>query len=207
MNFNEKNLEKWIKIDLPNGKHLYAREHKEQALGEKESHVKSGLIRLNRKRILGRTSFILVDSKYDFECFIEFDLCDESARLVERKKETDLEIEEIDELKRFSKHFREHPGLALFTHKEKRGNGIAKELLYYGLLYLKKKGIDIVDIGSAANEDAKKFYRNNGAILCENSDFPKEFTNLEERIEELRQKLGMKNQMPISFEDDDSCER
>ena len=54
MNFNEKNLETWVKVDLPNGKHLYVKEHKEQAVDEKESHVKSGKIKILRESIRGK---------------------------------------------------------------------------------------------------------------------------------------------------------
>ena len=206
MNFNEKNLETWVKVDLPNGKHLYVKEHKEQAVDEKESHVKSGKIKIHKKRVLGRSSFILVDSQNDFEGFVEFVLCDDSARLIERAGETDLDVEVYEEFNGFKRHFSANPGLALFTNKEKRGKGIGKELLYYGFLYLKKKGIDVVDIGSASNERTKKFYRDNGATFYEDSDFPKEFTNLEERIEELKNKLGINSQMNVMFSKDESLD-
>lgn len=207
MKFNEQYLDSWVKVDLSNGKCLYVKEHKEQNLGEKESHRKSGKIRVHRKRVLGRSSFILVDSQNDFEGFIEFELCDDSARLVERKAETDLDIEANELLKRYKEHFRNNQGLALFTNKQKRGKGIGKELLYYGFLYLKSKGIDTVEIGSAFNERTKKFYRDNGAICHENSDFPKEFNNLSKRIEELRKKIEINNQMSISFFENDDLNR
>ena len=207
MNFNEDNLDAWVKIDLPNGKHLYVREHKEQFLGKKESHVQSGKIKIHKKRVLGRSSFILVDSENDFEGFVEFVLCDDSARLIERAGETDLDVEAHEEFNGFRRQFSANPGLALFTNKEKRGKGIGKELLYYGFLYLKKKGIDVVEIGSASNERTKKFYRDNGATFFENSDFPKEFTNLEERIEELKNKLGINSKTDGMFAKEDSSVR
>ena len=64
----------------------------------------------------------------------------------------------------------------------------------------------MVDIGSASNERTKKFYRDNGATFYEDSDFPKEFTNLEERIEELKNKLGINSQMNVMFSKDESLD-
>lgn len=207
MKSDEKDLDTWIKLDIPNGKILYIKEKKEQDVREEDSHITSGKIKIHKKRRLGTTSLILADSKNDFEGFIEFGLYKDIAKLIERKGDTDLDIETHELLKRYIKYFRNSPGLALFTNEEKRGKGIGKELLYYGFLYLKKKGIDTIDIGSASNEKTKKFYKDNGAIFYEEGGFPKEFNNLEERIKELREKLGIKTQTAVSFPKSENFDR